>query len=443
MKNSIMLTAVLIASFFYGCKKHSLPSSVTGTSTPFFDSAVQYLQFYLSSYRFNQLDFSKSKILTNRYGNAGILVFERGNDDTKFLLLKKTKSGYFGNWIDLSGLKGSSHYRSGEIFIDRIDDVSMTTLKVDSNKVVKNETMYKTISKFDDTYFDKSQYLPKRKTPSSLEKESAVLPEVIIYYDVNSSGVDYFSWYWLLDQMPSSSYDYFTAGSGGGGGDINSSSSGYTPVVFSPTFYSPDEPILDLGKELRCFSIDATSTYSISVNVNQPDPGTRDIINPLSSFPVGHTYLTLEQHNADGSSVIRNVGFYPRNTVKPGSETDESVFGEDSYTPYDVTLTFVVTGPEMNTVIGRIEDQQALQYDLNNFNCTNSAMDALKSINVNLPSTKADETLFSGNDPGDLGEDIRNMNLDNFSSQNGNRKITRTVSNSNNQYPKGKAGTCG
>jgi hypothetical protein len=79
---------------------------------------------------------------------------------------------------------------------------------------------------------------------------------------------------------------------------------------------------------------------------------------------------------------------------------------------------------------------------LNNFNCTNSPMEGLKSININLPSTKSTETLFSGNDPGDLGEDIRGLNLNDFSAQNGNRKITRTVSNLNNKYSKGKVGGC-
>ena len=158
---------------------------------------------------------------------------------------------------------------------------------------------------------------------------------------------------------------------------------------------------------------------------------------------VGHTFLTLEQQNADGTRVIRTLGFYPKNSVKPGSEKDQSVFGDDSNTPYDVSLDFTVTGAEMATVIGKLLDQQALQYDLDNFNCTNSAMEALKSININLPSTKSNESFFSGNDPGDLGEDIRKLDLDNFSVQNANRKITRTVSPSDDQRPKGRMGTCG
>jgi hypothetical protein len=74
--------------------------------------------------------------------------------------------------------------------------------------------------------------------------------------------------------------------------------------------------------------------------------------------------------------------------------------------------------------------------------CTNFAMDALKSININLPFTKSNSPLFSGNNPGDLGEDIRNMDLNNFSEENGSRKITRTMSNSNDQTAPSRSGGC-
>src|SRR5664279_1268797 len=171
---------------------------------------------------------------------------------------------------------------------------------------------------------------------------------------------------------------------------------------------------------VKCFTNNSTSTYNISVNINEPDPGTRDVVNPFSSFPVGHTFLTLEQHNADGTSIIRTVGFYPKNSVKPGRETDQAIFGNDSYTPYDVSLNFTVTGTQLSKVASTLVNQQAYQYDLDNFNCTNAAMDALKSININLPDTKSDEPLFSGNDPGDLGEDIRSLILNDFSTENGN-----------------------
>jgi hypothetical protein len=70
-------------------------------------------------------------------------------------------------------------------------------------------------------------------------------------------------------------------------------------------------------------------------------------------------------------------------------------------------------------------------------------MDALSTINVNLPSTKSgDELLFYGNSPADLGQDIRELNLDEFSNNNGNRTVVRKVSNFNDQKPPSKEGAC-
>ncbi len=73
----------------------------------------------------------------------------------------------------------------------------------------------------------------------------------------------------------------------------------------------------------------------------------------------------------------------------------------------------------------------------------NSAAAALASIRVSLPLSKLEEQfLFSGNNPGNLGQDLRNLNLDTYSQNNGNRRMIRTVSNSNNQSSHAKAGTC-
>jgi hypothetical protein len=417
MKHLIKLSAFVVL-FFFGCKKDKTIPGTSANSNPFFDSAVQYLKSNLLQNEFDKLDFTRSKTLMYKNQNFGVQVFEKGENDDKFLLLQRKKEIYSGNWVDMSGLaKTRAHLNSGNIMLTSLENNSVTKLAVVNNEVTGTEKT--------------------GNNTLSLETQPTVLPEVIVYYDVNGGGIDYFSWYWLLDQTSSTTYDYFNAGGGSASGG-----SGYSSVAVAPIVTAPDTPILDLSKEVKCFTNSSTSTYNISVNVNEPDPETRDVVNPLSSFPVGHTFLTLEQHNADGTSVIRTLGFYPMHSVKPGSETDQSIFGDDSYTPYDVSLDFTVTGAEMSKVIGKLLDQQALQYDLNNFNCTNSPMEGLKSININLPSTKSTEPFFSGNDPGDLGEDIRGLNLNDFSAQNGNRKITRMVSNYDNLYSKGRAGSC-
>ncbi len=207
-------------------------------------------------------------------------------------------------------------------------------------------------------------------------------------------------------------------------------------------FFPPDEPIISLYQELKCFTVNNTSTYSIAVEVNQPFPDSRDVFNPNAAFMVGHTYLSLEQHNADGTSVIRNVGFYPKNGVKPGNTSAVSIFGDDSYTPFDVSLKFTVTGSELQTVITALLNQLDMKYDMNNFNCTNSPIAALSAIKIALPSTKSLGLLFDGNDPADLGEDIRLLDLNSYSVQNGGRKVVRQVSTSNNMLPPKRNGSC-
>ena len=94
------------------------------------------------------------------------------------------------------------------------------------------------------------------------------------------------------------------------------------------------------------------------------------------------------------------------------------------------------------TVLNNLIGQQSLMYDLNSFNCTNIVINALNSNDIHLPATNTNNMLFNGNNPADLGEDIRVLNLDNFSENNSNRKVIRKQSNDNSQKPSTKSGGC-
>ncbi len=164
-----------------------------------------------------------------------------------------------------------------------------------------------------------------------------------------------------------------------------------------------------------------------------------------NAHQVGHTYLTLEQDNNNGTKIIRNVGFYPKNYSKPGASEDVSIFGEDSQTPSSVILKITVNSTDFNTVIQKVKSDANLDYNLDWYNCSTSVIDDLHSININLPSTIRDNNIiapFTGNNPGDLGEVIRGLNLTTFSQQNGNRVMTRNVSGSNSLMPPVRTGAC-
>ena len=144
MKHSITLFALLAAFSFYGCKKDKTISNTSATSNPFFDSAVQYLKSTLLQNEVEQLDFTKSKTLVYKNQNLGVQIFEKGENDSKFLLLQNKNSSYSGNWVDMSGLiKLPSHFSSGNIILKSLDDNSFTKLIVDSNKVVEMDKTFK------------------------------------------------------------------------------------------------------------------------------------------------------------------------------------------------------------------------------------------------------------------------------------------------------------
>jgi hypothetical protein len=430
-------TLLLIFLIFISCKKESFnnPAEIKKSFT---DSALDFLKTKITAAEFNTVNIKSCRVLKYSKNSIGVQVFEKGSDANNFILLKRTAEGFTGDRVKITGIRPAiSKEKNGDITLKSLTANTATKFIVEKNKVVQIVTT-------DDTG-SKSIMVNSGGTIVSGRTQSYVLPEVSVGVIVYNIEIDFWSLYWLFNQNSIYNFFYTEASSGndfyiGGGG---SGSDGENDnVVASPNYNPPEHPIANVKDEVKCFTNNNTSTYSISVNVNEPVPGTRGLVNASSNFMVGHTYLTLEQNNSDGSQIIRNLGFYPQNSVKPGADIDVSTFGEDSNTPFAVSLQFSVSASELLTVMNTLIAEQAIPYDMNNFNCTNSAMQALHSININLPSTISNNLLFNGNDPGDLGEDLRGINLDNFSAANGGRKIVRSASGSNSQKAPAKTGGC-
>ena len=448
-----ILTVLLFLPIIYSsCKKESKVIHPVHVSASFVDSTVSFLKTTLVTSDFNKLDLKRYQILQFKNKKIGIQLFEKGSS-TKFLLLQYKNNLYSGNWVDITLLyKVKPRFRSGTINLRNALNNSIIILTIDNNQVIgADSSSGATISTFKDNL---NQRIGSTERNANAEvaiplPPYEVLPTVFIYLDDSGDGDSFYtSMYWMLggsndftnyyyNEDPSMISNYYGSGVGSGTPPINENN-----VVEAPLFTPPDEPIINIGQELKCFTINATSTYNVIVNVNQPYPGSRDALNINADFKVGHTFLTLEQFNADGTSIIRNIGYYPKHGSKPGATYDQGIFGDDSNTPFDVSLNFSINGNDMHTVINSLFNQQDYGYDMNTFNCTNSAMNALSSIGVVLPSTKETGPIFSGNDPAELGEDIRALDLNSFSAENGGKKIVRTVSNTNNFKAPPRKGTC-
>jgi len=424
---------IIIGLFVTGCKKDH--STISTIQKSFSDSVNNFLKVSLSDADYNTLDVNSMQVLKIRGKTIGVKIFEKNRSINSFIILKSESGSFKGHWVNISGLNSKAH--DGKLSLIALDKQSSKNFIIENNKVIQIITTDKNGLSL--------STVPARKVSgkaANFKIELYELPEVVIIAYRPSQTINFTSLYWLLDQ--SAAYDrYYTAienlpsGSGDSGGG---STMGY--IEAAPTIYSPDKPVTDIKNEVKCFTNDPSATYTISINVNQPIPGSRELYEPFATFPVGHAYLTLQQINSDGSMVVRNIGFYPKNSVKPGRAIGQSTFGDDSDTPFDVSLKITVSGSDFSTVVNTLTTQQSLNYDLNKFNCTSSAISALGSININLPNTNSGSILFNGTNPADFGEDIRAINLNEFSTNNGGRKIVRIQSNDNVHKPPPKAGGC-
>jgi hypothetical protein len=194
-------------------------------------------------------------------------------------------------------------------------------------------------------------------------------------------------------------------------------------IVIAP----PTTPIANIADYFKCFTNGSSPdhTYSVQVCVDQPEPGTRD---PWGLTPgglqgssqggnvvnSGHTFLVLTE-NDQGNITTRNVGFYPSSAVMPTTNMaySQGILNNDETHEYNISLTINVSSTNFFNILNYVElgNNQGFDYNLFSNNCTTFVLNALQTGDIALPATKGIWTGGSGDDPGDLGEDIRSMNL--------------------------------
>jgi len=232
---------------------------------------------------------------------------------------------------------------------------------------------------------------------------------------------------------------YFIDDGGGGGGyggisggDVGSAGGGGAPSNPAPKMtpsnlivYSPEDPITNIQQYVQCFTSSGAidHSYTVQICVDQPTSGSRTPWGITPGGPtgssaagnvvnVGHTFLILSENNA-GNIITRNVGFYPSSAVSPLSPSAQGVLNNDAGHQYDISLTITVNNIQFFDILNYVSlgNNSGFDYNLNSNNCTTFAINALASSGIILPTTKGSWPLGSGDDPGDLGEDIRNMPL--------------------------------
>lgn len=243
-------------------------------------------------------------------------------------------------------------------------------------------------------------------------------------------------------------------GGGNSGGTTTPPGDATVGIGLNTTILSaPDKPITDPYQYKRCFNRGSNSLYRIILYIDQPVAGTRALIadkygntDPLSvdltSKTVGHTWITFEETTSNGSIVRRSFGFWPQTSVTPVNPRARAILGNDEEREYDVNLEIGLTPTAFLSLLEDCSKGNAEMYDLNTNNCTGWALDKIyKHTSVALPKTLDTWAFGSGNGPtpGNLGEDIRQMNLSLIS---GNSTVTNVKRNTNTGKSLKNYGNC-
>ncbi|RZK69163.1 MAG: hypothetical protein EOO92_22285 [Pedobacter sp.] len=205
------------------------------------------------------------------------------------------------------------------------------------------------------------------------------------------------SWTWYPDYTP-------------GGG----MPPGYMPGISGPLYLwapntllnAPDQTkgILDRKDYLKSFNLNTGGT--LHLYVDQPIANSSAAYSGVVNPEVGHTFVAIEQNG-----IVRVVGFYPSAAVNPFTSPSASpAFINDSGHPYDVKLSLTLNATQLSDVISKITNYST-QYNLNTNNCSDFAQQVSAAGGVNLPNTNGSWPGGGGTNPGNLGQDIRNMSL--------------------------------
>ena len=268
------------------------------------------------------------------------------------------------------------------------------------------------------------RYVPNNKQPDLL----AVIETcyTITGYNYSPELDETYSW----SESAGCSVNYVSDGSGdaiGGasGGTASGGGSGSSSSLPLATVLPGTSVIKSIKTYFQCFTNVGGSdhTYTVTVCVDQPDPGTRTPWttgqngssgssagnNPVN---VGHTFLILTETYGN-TTITRNVGFFPAMDVNPLETTSQGTLNDDEAHSYNISGSFTLNNAQFFNILNFISqgNTPGYLYNLNTNNCTTFVINTVAQAGISLPRTIGTWLGGAGYDPGDLGEDIRKDNV--------------------------------
>lgn len=191
----------------------------------------------------------------------------------------------------------------------------------------------------------------------------------------------------------------YNGGGGSGGGAFSVLVVEKDIVLIGP---DPEKVIDKINEYLKCF--DLNKSAEVIIYVDQPLSNNSKA---WSGTDVGHTFIAIQQ-----GDTRRVFGYWPATSIypAPGYSTDNMVFGNDENHHFDVSLSTPVDANKLFSIIAYASNAPKV-YDLDNYNCTDFAIEVGKIAGLPLSDSYGSWPGGAGSNPGQLGQDIRNMTL--------------------------------
>ena len=211
--------------------------------------------------------------------------------------------------------------------------------------------------------------------------------------------------------------------------------------IFDDNFELEVDPdrVIDLEQSIEdCFGIQdeetgefvdcsaSNASFSVTLYARQPNANTRDtwawgLLGP----DVGHTFISVSStENSHTNTLV--FGFYPEeNIVKPSSPASASAIQNNGGDKYTVSITYSLDCIHFNEILSQAIILSTTDYNLNDYNCTDYGVQILNNVlGATIPNSQGGWPGGSGNNPGDLGEDLRNKTDGLIDSAGGNAPMT-------------------
>jgi hypothetical protein len=181
------------------------------------------------------------------------------------------------------------------------------------------------------------------------------------------------------------------------------------PTVVVPGIDSAKR-ITNMSRYLDCFN--EWYNARLTIYVDQPVSGSDqcsvgDISN--TNVDVGHTFIGIQQNDN-----VKILGFYPEYKATPFNKLMPGTAATDEGHDYEVAVSVDITGTELMELVTFLINNSNHLYHLDQFNCSNFAVQAFLEAGVTLPEAPSTwllgpSFLNPGICPGKLGEVLRNF----------------------------------